>query len=266
MKKELPIGAKFAIPLLFLIIGFNIPMFLRFFIDTANTSILSTTVKIVFLSLVMFLLIPRVIGIPSKENSENNLFTIGLINRNVSWKSIVLGLLLGLISLSFMLLGSAITGGYTFDIGRLEFTHVYFSIVPGVFEEVVFRGFLMVVAVSYFKNIKKAAVFQIIIFTLSHMKDFSGWGIVDTITVGIIAIAFTYVVFKTGHLYTAIIFHFIHDAFIFVVQKANGLESFVDHLAFYAFVWLGMLIIIIVTKFSVEKLNIRGPLIYNPEE
>ncbi len=266
MRKELPVGAKFAIPLLFLIIGFNIPMFLRLFMDTENTSFLSTTVKIVFLSLVMFVLIPRVIGIPSKENPEHNLSRIGLTKRQVSWTSIVLGIGLGVISLSFMLFGSAVTGGYAFDIGRLELSHVYFSLVPGVFEEVVFRGYLMIVAIAFFKSIKKAAIFQIVIFTLSHMKDFSGWGIVDMITVGIIAIAFTYVVFKTGHLYTAIVFHFIHDAFLFVVQKANGLESFIDHLAFYAFVWLGMVVIVVVTRYAVGKWDIGSPMLYVQDE
>lgn len=262
MKRELPIGAKLAIPLLFLVIGFNIPMFLRFFTDTDNVSVLSTTSKIVFLSFVMFFLIPQVIGIPSKKDKNENLKLIGLGVKNLTWQSVVLGITLGVISLLFMMIGSAITGGYELNMSRLEFTHVYFSIVPGVFEEVVFRGYFMIAAMMLFKNVKKAAAFQIVIFTLSHMKDFTGWGIVDMLTVTVIAIAFTYVVFKTGHLYTAIIFHFIHDAFLFVAQKAEGYQTFYEHFIFYLFVWIGMVTIILVTKFVTKKYYISNKEIY----
>jgi len=210
----------------------------------------------------MFFLIPKVIGIPSKKDKKENLTLIGLGIKGVTWQSIVLGITLGLLSLLFMTIGSAITGGYQLDMSRLEFTHVYFSIVPGVFEEVVFRGYFMIAAIILFKNVKKAATFQIVIFTLSHMKDFSGWGIVDMLTVAVISIAFTYVVLKTGHLYTAIIFHFIHDAFLFVSQKAEGYQTFYEHFIFYLFVWIGMLTIILVTKFITEKYNISNKEIY----
>lgn len=262
MNKELPIGAKFAIPLLLLIVSFNAPMFIRLVYETENTSILSTTIKLILLSVFMFWLIPFVIGIPSRTDKKKNLERIGIMKIPVPLPSIILGIVLGLISLTFMLLGSAITGGYTFDLSVLEWNHVYFSLVPGIFEEVVFRGFLMVVAIQYFKNLRTAVIFQVVIFTLSHLKDFSGWGIVDMITVGIIALAFTYVVIKTGHLYTAIIFHFIHDAFLFVVQKQDGLESFLENLVFYLFVWIGMAVIVIVTKLVSTRYRLQNQSTY----
>lgn len=256
MRKEIPAGAKLAIPLLLLIVSFNAPMFIRLVYETENNSFLSTTVKLILLSIFLFWLLPKVIGIPSRENKQGNLIDIGLVKWPISIHSIWLGVLLGFISLTFMLIGSAITGGYTFDLSTLELNHVYFSLVPGIFEEVVFRGFIMVVAIQFFKSYKKAVIFQVVIFTLSHLKDFSGWGIVDMLTVAVIAIAFTYVVLKSGHLYTAMIFHFIHDAFLFVVQKKDGLETFIEHLAFYTFVWIGMIVIMLVTKYMSNKYNL----------
>jgi membrane protease YdiL (CAAX protease family) len=155
-----------------------------------------------------------------------------------------------------MLSGSLMNGKYVFDTSTIDPKHIYFSLVPGIFEEIIFRGFIMIVLIKQYKSIKKAALFQIVLFTVSHMKDFTFWGLIDTLTVAIIAIAFTYVAFKTGSLITGIIFHFIHDAFLFVVQLPEGrYEGIVDNLIFYFSVWIGMGVIILVIKILAEKVG-----------
>lgn len=253
-RKELLFGQKAALPLILYIVVFILPVLLGKVIEVDNLDYLMTSIKILLLSIICLFLLPKVIGLPYRNEGYNNLSIIGLGNIKISIRWIALGCLLGVVSLLFMLIGSLLTGGYVFDISSLDSKQVYFSLVPGVFEEIVFRGFIMIAALEFFKSYKKATLFQVVIFMLSHMKSFDLWGIVDFITVGIIAIGFTYVVLKTYHLYVAMIYHFIHDAFIFLVQKPSDYEqSDFERLIFYLFVWIGVIVIMIITKLYSEK-------------
>ncbi len=248
-KKELFFGLRLAIPLIFYILAIISPLFLKLFLPISNLDYISTSLKLIILSIATFYLIPFKIGIPSPSQGRKNLIDIGLFSRRNILNSVLMGLLFGLISLSFMLIGSLLTGKYVFHLSTLDAQHVYFSLVPGVFEEVIFRGYMMIVLIKRFKNIKKAIALQVLLFTLTHVKDISLMGFIDILTVGVIALAFTYVVFRTGNLYAAIVFHFIHDAFLFVVQLPEGLDQNIfQHLLFYASVWTGMLVIILLSK------------------
>ncbi len=248
-KKELFYGLKIAIPMIFYVLATVSPMLLRIFIPVSNTDYISTSLKLIILFVATCYLIPFKIGIPMQVQGRKNLIDIGLLSPEKLPASLLMGLLFGLLSLSFMLLGSLLSGDYVFHPSTLDLQHMYFSLVPGIFEEVIFRGFIMIVLIKYLKSIKKAMVLQAVLFTLSHVKDISPWGIVDILTVGVIAVAFTYVVLRTGNLYAAIIFHFIHDAFLFVVQLPEGSDqSNLQHLLFYASIWLGMFLIMLLVR------------------
>ena len=248
-KKELFFGLRLAIPLIFYILATVSPMLVRLFIPVTKAGYISTSIKLIILCFTMFYLVPFKIGIPSSQKGSKNLRDIGVLPTQNIWKSVLTGLLFGLTSLFFMLIGSLLSGEFIFQLSSINPQHVYFSLVPGVFEEVIFRGFLMIVLIKHFKNIKKAIALQVFLFTLSHVKDISLLGFVDIMTVAVIALAFTYVVLKTGNLYAAIVFHFIHDAFLFVVQlPESSAQSIFQQLLFYASVWIGMLVIIMMSK------------------
>lgn len=252
-KKDLYYGFQMAIPLLFYVVALSSPMFLRLFIDTSNDSYLVTTTKLVILIVGILYLVPMVIGIPARDDGILNLVHIGFLKPKESVKSLLLGVLLGLMSLGAMLIGSILAGGYVFDPSTIDGKQIYFSLVPGIFEEVIFRGIIMVVLIHYYHSVKKAAAFQVFLFGIMHVKDISLWGFVDVLTVAIIGIVFTYVVYKTGHLMAVIVFHIIHDAFLFVVQKPGGVYIGAgENLAFYASVWIGMLIIAYTTKYITD--------------
>lgn len=255
-KKELFYGLKIAIPLFFYILAIISPLFLKLFMPISNSDYISTSLKLIILCMATFYLIPFKIGIPSSSHGRKNLIDIGLLSHANILNSVLIGLLFGLISLSFMLIGSLLSGKYVFHLSTLDPQHLYFSLVPGVFEEIIFRGYMMIVLIKRFKNIKKAVALQVLIFTLSHVKDISLMGFIDILTVGVIALAFTYVVFRTGNLYAAIVFHYIHDAFLFVVQLPEGSDqSNLQHLLFYASVWIGMLVIIMLSKILTANIN-----------
>lgn len=249
--KNLYYGLQMAIPMLFFVVASISPMFIRLVVDVSNGDYISTTVKLLIMAGATFYVIPVVIGIPERDGGHVNLVRIGLRRKGIDKRELALGVLLGVTSLTFMLIGSLIAGGYSFDPSTIDPEHIYFSLFPGIFEEVVFRGIIMVVCLKQFRDMKKAVAFQIFLFTISHLKDFSIVGIVDMLTVAVIALAFTYVVYRTGHLYTAMIFHFINDAFLFTVQK-DAYVGFFDNFAFYGSVWAGMAVICGLTLWLVK--------------
>ncbi len=257
-EKDLYYGIQMAIPMLIYVIALISPMFIGLVVEVDGKDYLATSVKFLILALACFYLIPLVIGIPTRKAGFMNLVTIGLLRVKVSLKDVLLGIGLGLLSLTFMWLGTYIVSGTAFELQGIDPKQIYFSLVPGIFEEVIFRGFIMIALIRTYKSYKKAMAFQVFLFAISHVGDLSLWGIIDVLTVSIIAIALTYIVFRTGHLYTAIIVHFIHDAFLFVVQKPGGVyEGTYENLVFYGAVWVGMIVIMLVTKAFTETNNMQ---------
>jgi len=61
-----------------------------------------------------------------------------------------------------------------------------------------------------------------VLFGLLHIRGFGLWAWVDVISVMILAIAFTYTAYKTRTLVAAIVFHFLHDTFLFLPQVPGG--------------------------------------------
>ena len=173
-KKELFYGLKIAIPMIFYVLATVSPMLLRIFIPVSNTDYISTSLKLIILFVATCYLIPFKIGIPMQVQGRKNLIDIGLLSPEKLPASLLMGLLFGLLSLSFMLLGSLLSGDYVFHPSTLDLQHMYFSLVPGIFEEVIFRGFIMIVLIKYLKSIKKAMVLQAVLFTLSHVKESLG--------------------------------------------------------------------------------------------
>jgi membrane protease YdiL (CAAX protease family) len=135
-----------------------------------------------------------------------------------------------------------------------------FSLLPGIFEEIFFRGILMIILLRITKSLEKAFSIQVVIFGLLHIKyslDISS--LVDAISVLIIAIGLTYSVYKTRTLISAIIFHYLHDAFLFVVQLPDGLyKGFTDNAVFYIGLWIMVGIGILITKIATDKLQVQA--------
>jgi membrane protease YdiL (CAAX protease family) len=138
-----------------------------------------------------------------------------------------------------MLTGSLLTGKYSFDPATLSLGQILFALTPGIWEEILFRGVMMVVLLRLTGSFKKAALIQILIFGLAHIKGFGPWDLVDAFSVMVIAFAFTYLAWKTKSLIPGILFHWLHDSFLFVVQLPDGEYAGVtDNLYFYFSLWL----------------------------
>ncbi len=183
--------------------------------------------------------------VPIRVNSFRTFIQeIGLKIDTNTWKFVILGVILGILSLSGMMLGSFLSNDYTFNLDQLELEQVLFATVPGIWEEIFYRGLLMLVFLKLLKKTQKTMIVQSIVFGLLHFQRFHLWELVDMISVMILGFAFTYVAYQTNSLIPGMIFHFIHDAFIFLVQvpETTAITN-LDNVYFYLCLWLAQFII-----------------------
>ena len=173
-------------------------------------------------------------------------------------KYIFLGISLSACSLTGMLIGSILTGRYVFDLAAVTVEQIVFSTVPGIWEEVYFRGILMFVLIGIVKDVRKAAVLQSAIFGFCHFRGFELWSLVDIGSVVLFGISFTYTAYKTNSLVPGIIFHFVHDALLFLVRVPDGVYiGTFENVAFFVGLWIMLGVGCLITKLAAEKIGVR---------
>ncbi|MBN2007664.1 MAG: CPBP family intramembrane metalloprotease [Anaerolineae bacterium] len=175
-------------------------------------------------------------------------------------KHVVLGILLAACTLGGMLVASLLTGRYVLDWSTVNISHTVFTLNPGVWEEFFFRGVIVIVLLRYTKSPVKAVLIQILIFGLAHIKDTSFWGLVDVFSVMVVTIAFVYSAYKTRTLVAGIIFHFLHDALLYLVQvpdKGTYIGT-TENLLFYGCLWVMVGVACLIIKIASEKFGVQA--------
>ncbi len=241
-------------------IGFLVIFILKKAAHVEMSKLHSSLIAFIITSLAITLLFPHVIKIPFGKVSIREFFLrLGVFPKR--WYAYAaLGVLCAVCTLGGMLAGSVLTGKYSFDITTISLSHAVFSLTPGIWEEILFRGVIMIVLMRMTQSLPKAFWIQIAIFALVHIKGLELLSFVDAVSVGIIAIAFTYSAVKTGSLLPGIIFHFLHDTFLFAVQLPDGVyEGFRDNAYFYAALWVGVLLSLRIIKRMSERFDIKNP-------
>jgi hypothetical protein len=75
----------------------------------------------------------------------------------------------------------------------------------------------------------------------------------------VIAIAFTYAAYKTRTLIAGIVFHFVHDALLFLPQVPESeYIGFSENIAFYGCLWAMVAVNLVLIKISSERLGVRA--------
>jgi len=184
---------------------------------------------------------------------------LGLYLPTNAWRHIALGVVLALCTLGGMLAASLTTGRYVIDWANVPFDHVIFSLNPGVWEEVFFRGIIMLALLRYGVDLKRAALIQIVLFGLTHVKGFALLNWVDVLSVTIIGTALTYIAYKTRTLVAPIVLHTIHDTFLFFVQapKSDTAGAW-ENVVFFAVLWLMVGVACLLTRFAADRLGVRA--------
>jgi len=259
-KKELHFGVKIASAMYGIVLYLYAPVLIGKFSGNALDKNISTTISLIIAGILCFWFLPKVIGIPKKGAISDNLKTIGFKLPKKWGMNIFLGVLLAICTLTGMLIGSLLTGLYEFNINTISIEHIYFSFLPGIFEEIIFRGFVIFIFLDLYKNLKKAVLIQCIIFVILHIGSFEIdiIKIIDLLGVFALALTFTYVVYKTRSLLSAMIFHILHDAFLFVVQPPKEIVfNLTQAIIFYSSLFAFAGIAILLTKFFARKLHVQ---------
>ena len=241
-------------------LGSILVLLLENFFNLEFTKISSSAITFIIAAFTALYIFPRIVRLPFGDaDLSEYLRRLGFYLPHQAWKHILLGSLLAVCTLLGMLIGSLLTGRYEFDWSTVSISHTLFSINPGVWEEFFYRGIIMFVLLKTTNSLKRAAVIQIILFGLSHIKGFHAWWWVDVISVMVIAIAFTYTAYRTRTLLAGIVFHFLHDVFLFLPQLP-GAEyiGFSENLAFFGSLWVMVGVGCVIVKLFVDNLAVKA--------
>jgi len=174
-------------------------------------------------------------------------------------RNILLGLLLATLTLSSILLASLVTGRFVLDWRTVPALRWIKGLTRGIWEEVFFRGIILVLFMRLYPK-RKAVFLAAFLFAVVHLNllDLNLHEVVDVISVFFIGLLFTYLVLKTGSLLPAIVFHYVHDIFLLLVQNTPGADETLASAFLYAFLWIALLTGAVLTKTIVEHWPTKG--------
>lgn len=240
--------------------GSLIALLLEVFLDLELSKLLTSVITFAFAAFSAFYLFPKILRLPFRDISLSEyVHRLGFYLPQNTWKHVLLGCLLAVCTLSGMLIGSLLSGRYELDWSTVNITHILFSINPGLWEEYFYRGVIMFVLLMATGSIGRAVLIQIVLFGLTHIKGIDLWSWIDVISVMVIAVAFTYSAYKTGTLIAGIVFHFLHDAFLFLPQVPGGeLIGVFENITFYAALWIMVGVGCVLIKFAAESIGVKA--------
>ena len=209
-----------------------------------------------FLALGVFALylMPYVLGLPNGRKSlRDYCHDIRLLPITPLGRNILLGLLMAALTLSSIFLASLLTGHFVFDWSLVPALRWVKGLTRGIWEEVFFRGIILVLFMRVFP-LRRAVFLSTFLFAVVHLNPMAInlEMIVDVVSIFFIGLLFTYLVLKTGSLLPAIVFHYVHDIFVYLVQNTPGANEPLASVLLYAFLWIALIIGAVLTKYIVE--------------
>ena len=251
---------QFGLTIIAPVLGFVIIMVLEIILKLEVSKLQSSLFNLAVLAAVALVVFPRWLGIPfGRISTREFLEKLGFTVPVDAWKHVVLGVVLAACTLSGMLAASLVTGDYVVDWGTVNVPHLVFSLNPALGEELFYRGVLMFLLLRLTRDVKKAALIQVALFGVLHIKGLGVWGLVDTFTVTVIAVGFTYVAYRTRSLLAGVVFHYIHDALLFLVQLNDGVHTGVaDNLLFFGTLWLMVGVGCVVTGLAAGRFGVHA--------
>lgn len=249
-----------AVALVFVSLGFLLRHLLKLALDVEMSALFASVLNFGLAAIGAFVVFPKRIKQPFGEVSlAEYTHRLGFYLPTNVWKHIALGVVLALCTLGGMLAGSLLTGRYVLDWRVVSLEHLVFSLNPGIWEEFFFRGIIMVVLLRRVRTIRQAALIQIILFGLTHVKGLDMWAWIDVASVMILAGAFVYTAYKTRTLVAGIVFHIVHDALLYVVQVPGGeYTGLRENLVFYVALWVMVGVACWVAKVAAERLGVQS--------
>ena len=206
-------------------------------------------------------LMPYVIGLPNGRKSLLDYSRdIRLVPVTPLGRNILLGLLMAALTLSGILLASLLTGHFVLDWGLVPGLRWVKGLTRGIWEEVFFRGIILVLFMRVFP-FRRAVFLAALLFAVIHLNPMtmSIGAIVDIVSIFFMALLFIYLVLKTGSLLPAIVFHYVHDIFVLLVQNTPGANETLASVYLYAFLWISLILGAFLTKYIVDRWSVKAP-------
>ncbi len=240
--------------------GFTLLLLLEMSLGVEFSKQTTSLTNLVLVAVIAFHVFPRRLGIPfGKAGIRGFLKGVGFIVPEDPWKHVLLGLVFAACTLSGMLVASMLAAGYVLDPSTVSFQHLLFSLNPALWEELFYRGVLMVYLLRIGQPLRRAFLIQLALFGVMHVKGYSLLDFVDVLSVMVIAVGFTYAAYKTGSLLTRVVFHYFHDALLFFVQVPGAeLSGVTENAVFFGRTWLMVGVGCFVTSFCREAGHARG--------
>ena len=240
--------------------GFLLRILLRMALDVEMPILYASVLNFALAAFGAFVIFPRLLCQPfGKIEVSKYTRRLGFYLPHNPWRHLILGVALALCTLGGMLASSILTGRYVLDWSTISLSHLVFSINPGVWEELFFRGVIMFVLLKHIKSLPRVALIQVILFGLTHIKgmDLLSW--VDVVSVIILALAFTYTAYKTRTLIAGIVFHFLHDTFLYFVQVPDAAHvGFAENAGFFAALWIMAGVACLLARTAAEVLGVQA--------
>lgn len=250
-----------ALTLIAPVLGILIIFVVELFIESEISKLLISVVNLIVVAIVAFRLFPTVLGIPfGKIETRQFLRKLGFYLPPKAWKHVLLGVILAGCTLSGMLVASILTGKYSFDVSTINLPHIVFSLNPGLWEELFYRGVLMILLLRFTKSFNQAFLIQLVLFGLGHIKGSDIWAMIDVFSVIVLAVGYTYTAYKTQSLVAGIVSHYFHDVFLFTVQLTGDIyRGTGENVLFFGLLWLMVGVGCIITKLATDKIGVRAP-------
>lgn len=249
-----------AVAFVFVSFGFLLRLLLNMALDIKISVLFASVLNFGLAAIGAFVVFPKGIKQPfGKVSLTEYTHRLGLYLPTKAWKHIALGVVLALCTLGGMLAGSLLTGRYVLNWHVINLEHLVFSLNPGFWEEFFFRGIIMVVLLRRVRTVRQAALIQIVLFGLTHVKGLDVWAWVDVASVMILSVAFVYTAYKTRTLLAGIVFHFLHDSLLYVVQVSGGeYIGLWENMAFFVALWVMVGVACLVVKVATERFGVRS--------
>jgi hypothetical protein len=241
--------------------GFLVVLAAEVFAKVEMSKLLSSVINLIVVAPVALLLFPRVLGIPfGRVATREFLQKLGFHLPDHAWKHVVLGLALAACTLLGMLVASISTGRYAVDLSTINLPHAVFCLNPALWEELFYRGVMMLLLLRFTRSLKWAFVIQVVLFGATHIQGTNAPALVDAFSVAVMAIGFTYVACKTRSMVGGVVFHYFHDALLLFVQPPDGVYAgVVENVTFYGLLWLMIGLGCVVTWLAADKMGVRAP-------
>ena len=217
-------------------------------------------------ALFFIVFVPFVLGLPNKRNFVDYTRDIRILNIKPVFRTIVLGFITAIITLACMLLATYLTtltsptGQVIFDPSYLidpTTINVYTALRPGIWEEVAFRGVILVLLLKLYSK-RTSIILNGIIFGAFHSMnivtgilnalffeaEFNNETIFEilfqVIYTTFLGIFLAYLFIKSNSLIPCIIVHYLVDAFSTLVGVAANVNTWI-YLAFMTLFGIGIM-------------------------